>query len=189
MSPAGDAARPGSRGNANDGTGPENGVRWDLVRSDGVRWGLARAPIAIGLILAAALSGCGSSSTKQISSRESTPSFASAPYTPQQQRVAAGAKLVVADGCAACHLNATDQKLAPSFTSLAGHRVRLSDGRTALADENFLHKGLIDPGSEELAGYAAAPMLAALARLHLAQRPSDVAALVAFIEQVGPETE
>jgi hypothetical protein len=95
----------------------------------------------------------------------------------------------VADGCSACHLNGTNQKLAPSFTSLAGHKVKLRDGRTALVDEQFLRKGLIDPGSEELAGYPAAPMLAALRRLRLAQRPSDVAALVAFIEQVGPETE
>jgi hypothetical protein len=30
-------------------------------------------------------------------------------------------------------------------------------------------------------------MLAALARLHLAEEPHQVAALAAFIEQVGPE--
>ncbi len=139
--------------------------------------------------MTAALAGCGSSSPKQASPTESTPAFATAPYTPQQERVAAGAKLVVADGCSACHLNGSDPKLAPNFTSLAGHRVKLTDGRTALVDERFLRKALLDPRSEELAGYAPAPMIAALRRLHLAQRPSDVAALVAFIEQVGPEPQ
>ncbi len=156
---------------------------------NGVPSGLSGSSSLVCLALAAALAGCGSSSPKQASSTESTPAFATAPYTPQQERVAAGAKLVVADGCSACHLNGADQKLAPNFTSLAGHRVKLADGRSALVNERFLRRGLIDPSSEELAGYPAAPMLAALRRLRLAQRPSDVAALVAFIEQVGPETE
>ncbi|HTR72991.1 MAG TPA: hypothetical protein VMG80_05290 [Solirubrobacteraceae bacterium] len=148
-----------------------------------------RPAILVCLALAGTLAGCGSFSPRPTSSTESTPGFASAPYTPQQEKVAAGAKLVVTDGCSACHLNGSNPKLAPNFTSLAGHRVKLRDGGTALVNERFLHRGLTDPGSEELSGYSAAPMLAALARLHLAQHPSDVAALVAFIEQVGPETE
>lgn len=133
------------------------------------------------------LAGCGSSSPQHASSTESVPAFASAPYTPQQQRVEQGAKLVVADGCAACHLNGSNSRLAPSFTSLAGHRVRLQTGETALVNEAFLRKALLHPGSEQLAGYAPGPMLATLARLHLT--PAQVADLVAFIEQVGPETE
>jgi mono/diheme cytochrome c family protein len=167
----------------------------DLARVAGVA-GLARvtghgraASIVACLALAVALAGCGSSTPKRGSSTESAPAFATAPYTPQQELVAAGAKLVVTDGCAACHLNGSDPKLAPSFTSLAGHQVKLKDGGTAVVDERFLRKALLDPSSEELAGYPAAPMIAALRRLRFAQRPAAVSALVAFIEQVGPETE
>lgn len=140
-------------------------------------------------VLTLTLVGCGSSSPRRASSTASTPSFASAPYTPQQQRVVAGAKLIVADSCAACHLNGPDSRLAPSFTSLAGHRVQLKDGHSALVNEAFLRRGLLDPESEELSGYASRPMIAALKRLGLARRPGDVADLIAFIEQVGPETE
>jgi cytochrome c oxidase subunit II len=137
----------------------------------------------------AALSGCGSSSTTQTTTGSSTPAFAVAPYTPQQQRVQQGAKLVVSDGCSACHLNGANPRLAPAFTRLAGHHVRLKDGRTALVDEGFLREALLDPARTEVAGYDPAPMIAALRRLHLQSRPAEVAALVAFIEQVGPETE
>jgi hypothetical protein len=77
--------------------------------------------------------------------------------------------------------------LGPSFSSFAGHVVTLTDGRRALVDEPFLRKGLDDPRAELLKGYDPAPMLAALARLHLAHEPRQVAALAAFIEQVGPE--
>lgn len=147
------------------------------------------ARLALVAVPTLALAGCGSSSSRPASSTAGAPSFASAPYTPQQQRVVAGAKLIVADSCAACHLNGSDGRLAPSFTSLAGHRVQLKDGRSALVNEAFLRRGLLDPESEELSGYAPGPMIAALKRLGLARRPGEVTDLVAFIEQVGPETE
>ena len=56
-----------------------------------------------------------------------------------------------------------------------------------LVDEHFLRGGLEHPEQAELKGYAAAPMLAAVRRLHLAGEPDQVAALAAFIEQIGPE--
>jgi hypothetical protein len=37
-------------------------------------------------------------------------------------------------------------------------------------------------------GYAPAPMIAAVERLKLAAHREDVAALAAFIEQIGPES-
>ncbi len=109
--------------------------------------------------------------------------------TREQRLVEQGARLVVADGCAACHLNASTPVRAPSFTSFAGQHVTLADGRRMLVDERFVREGLVDPAANELRGYAAAPMLAALARLQLAGHPAEVTALAAFIEQVGPETE
>ncbi len=137
-----------------------------------------------------ALSGCGSSGTPSTQSSGSpAPSFATEPYTHQQQLVVQGARLVVTDGCSACHLVARTQHAGPSFDSFAGHHVTLADGRSVLVDERFLRDSLLHPAAQPLAGYDPAPMIAAVKRLHLSGQPAQVAALVAFIEQIGPESE
>jgi cytochrome c oxidase subunit 2 len=97
-----------------------------------------------------------------------------------------GARLVVSDGCSACHLNG-HPGTAPSFASFAGQQVTLADGRRVLVEERFLREALSDPRKTPIKGYALAPMLAAVTRLHLSGQPKQVAALAAFIEQIGPE--
>ena len=117
------------------------------------------------------------------------PSYAAAPFTHQQQLVERGARLYVSDGCSACHsVGSRRGSLGPSFAVLAGNRVTLAGGRRVLVDERFLHEALVDPARVEVRGYAPAPMLAAVRRLGLAHDPAAVAALAAFIEQIGPET-
>jgi hypothetical protein len=147
--------------------------------------------ITVAGLLLLALSGCGSagSSSGASSHAPSVPSYVTEPFSHEEQLVAQGASLVVADGCAACHLSAKGKPIAPSFASLAGHRVTLTDGRTVLVDERFLHEALLDPRRTLIKGYDPAPMLAALARLRLHSEPGQVDALAAFIEQVGPESE
>jgi hypothetical protein len=138
------------------------------------------------------LAGCGSSnrqSTHGIRNGSSVPAYVTEPFTPEQHLIEQGARLIVADGCASCHLTLSKPAVGPSFSSFAGHRVRLKDGRGVLVDEAFLRSGLIDPRGNELKGYDPAPMIAALARLHLRSEPHRVAALAAFIEQIGPEPE
>ncbi len=145
--------------------------------------------LAIGAI-ALVLAGCGTSATSSHagSSHTSTePAYVNEPFTHQQLLVEQGARLAVSYGCAACHLGAAGRGIAPSFASFAGHRVTLADGRRVLVDEHFLHAGLLHPESAEIKGYDPAPMLAAVGRLHLAGHPGQVAALTAFIEQIGPE--
>lgn len=148
--------------------------------------GLALATLVATLATSIAVAGCGSASSEHAPT--STPAFATTPYTHQQQLVAQGAHLVITDGCTACHLNGANPKLAPSFAKLAGHRVTLKDGRRAVVDEQFLREALEHPASTEIEGYDPAPMIAALRRLHLNARPGEVDALVAFMEQIGPET-
>jgi hypothetical protein len=138
----------------------------------------------VGMLLLA-LSGCGGGSSSGASSRAAS---VPEPFSHEEQLVAQGARLVVSDGCAACHLSAKGESIAPSFASLAGHRVTLTDGRTVLVDERFLHEALLDPRRTLIRGYDPAPMLAALARLHLNSEPRHLDALAAFIEQVGPES-
>lgn len=147
--------------------------------------GIAKALLTC--VLLAALSGCG---TDTASSRSaSAPAYVSEPFTHQQQLVEQGARLVVADGCSACHLIDSKRSIAPSFSSLAGHRVTLASGRTVLVDERFLREALLHPRRTQIKGYEPGPMLAALRRLHLASHPDQVTALAAFIEQIGPEPE
>ncbi len=139
--------------------------------------------IALGVL---ALAGCGGGGTGRAGT-ESAPSYVSEPFTAHEQLVAKGARLIVADGCSSCHLAGQAHGLGPSFTSFAGHRVTLSDGRRALVDERFIRRSLLSPRSAELRGYDPSPMLRSLRRLHLARMPAEVAALAAFIEQIGPE--
>jgi hypothetical protein len=150
---------------------------------------IARTLLVGGLLLA--LCSCGGAGTASSEHRHtaSVPAYVVEPFSHEQHLVEQGARLVVADGCAACHLSAPGKAIAPSFASFAGHRVTLADGRTAVVEERFLRKGLANPHRLIISGYAAAPMLAAVRRLNLASHPQQIAALAAFIEQVGPEPE
>jgi hypothetical protein len=149
-------------------------------------WRVAGAPLAAVLL---SLAGCGASGGTggQTSQASTVPAYISEPFTHQQRLVEQGAGLVVSDGCSACHLMAVARRLAPSFASFAGRRVTLVDGRRVLVDERFLRDALLHPGSAQIRGYASAPMLRAVMRLQLASHPRQVAALAAFIEQIGPE--
>ncbi len=154
------------------------------------RWrAIAPAALCGGLLLALSACGGGGASGARSSSTANVPSYVTEPFTHEQKLIAQGARLVVGDGCSACHLAASAGREAPSFLSFAGHRVTLVGGSRVLVDERFMREGLLDPTANEISGYDPAPMLAALAHLHLAGHPHQVAALAAFIEQVGPETE
>jgi cytochrome c2 len=146
---------------------------------------LAACVAALALLLA----GCGSSgpSSGADSSSSSVPAYVTAPFTHEERLVEQGARLAVADGCTACHLVGRSKSVGPNFAGFAGHAVTLADGRRVVVDERFLREGLEHPTRAELKGYDAAPMLAADNRLHLAGEPGQVAALAAFIEQIGPE--
>jgi hypothetical protein len=135
------------------------------------------------------LPGCGASgkTSSQGSPVATEPAYVSEPFTHQQQLVEQGARLIVSDGCSACHLEAAGRRLAPSFASFAGHRVTLTDGNHVLVDEHFLREALRHPGRTQIKGYDPALMRRAIAHLNLASHPRQVAALAAFIEQIGPE--
>jgi hypothetical protein len=140
-------------------------------------------------LLALVLTGCGASAPRASSGAASVPSYVTEPFTHQQQLVEQGARLIIVDGCSACHLALGKPGVGPSFATFAGHRVTLANGRSVVVDEHFLRDGLTHPERALLKGYDPAPMIAAVARLGLATKPQQVAALAAFIEQIGPEPE
>jgi hypothetical protein len=156
------------------------------------RAGVFALALVLALVVVAlslALAGCGTSgsSSGAGSSTSTEPAYVTAPFTHEQLLVEQGARLAVADGCTACHLVGKSQSVGPDFAGFAGHDVTLVEGRRVLVDEHFLREGLLRPEKAELKGYDAAPMLAAVKRLRLAGEPGQVAALAAFIEQIGPE--
>lgn len=150
---------------------------------------IARTLLAGALLLALCSCGGAGTASGEHQHTASVPAYVVEPFSHEQQLVEQGARLVVSAGCAACHLSAQGKAIAPSFASFAGHSVELADGRSAVVEERFLREGLANPRRIVIRGYAAAPMLAAVRRLHLASHPQQLAALAAFIEQVGPEPE
>lgn len=147
----------------------------------------AGATIATMIMLS--LTGCGTSpeTDSQGAPTSTEPSYVSEPFTHQQQLIEQGARLVVTDGCSACHLTLAGRRIAPSFANLAGHRVTLTDGRRVLVDEHFLREALRNSENAQIKGYDSALMRNAIRHLRLASHPQQVAALAAFIEQIGPE--
>ena len=147
---------------------------------------LALTALAAGAVLA----GCaGATRTPAVQSASPPePQEQIAPLTHNEQLINEGARLVVAYGCAVCHLEGAKTSPGPNFDSFAGHRVTLADGRRVLIDEGFLQRALLHPAANSIRGYRSAPMISALARLDLAHHPQQVEALAAFMEQVGPET-
>lgn len=146
--------------------------------------GKARLPLSCA-ILACLLGGCGTAARRE---PQSVPAYVREPFTSHQERIAAGARLFVVDGCEACHLNHSRRHLGPSFESFAGQRIRLADGRHVVIDEAVLRASMLDPAAFPLPGYRPAAMLLTDARLRLSRHPREVAELAAFIEEIGPET-
>ncbi len=143
-------------------------------------------------VLALSLPGCGGGggTTASVQGQLTPePAYLTAPFSHEQQLVEQGARLVVADGCSVCHLAKTQQRSAPSFGSFAGNYFTLANGRRVLIDERFVREALLDVHKSPIKGYDPAPMIAAVQRLHLSSKPEQVAALAAFIEQIGPEPE
>ena len=58
-----------------------------------------------------------------------------------------GQKLFQQLGCATCHRSDT-QGRGPNLVGLFGKPVQLEDGRTVMADENYIRESILNPGRE-----------------------------------------
>ena len=128
-------------------------------------------------VLALALAGCGATSR------------AAAPQPTLdrvQQLVARGGDLYTADGCVGCHSLDGSRGVGPSFKSLAGSTVVLTDGRSRVATRAYLEQSIAAPDAQTVKGYPPHVMALATGRLRLARHSADVRALVEFIETIGP---
>jgi cytochrome c oxidase subunit 2 len=55
-------------------------------------------------------------------------------------------------GCTTCHRSDT-QGRGPNLEGLFGKRVQLDDGRTVMADENYIRESILNPGAKVVAGF------------------------------------
>jgi len=123
------------------------------------------------------ISGCANASHQAPNGTLTTASAGSSP-------AARGRALYQTDGCAGCHsLNGT-RMTGPSWKGLAGSQVKLSNGRTILANDAYLTKHIIEPDALTVQGYPAEVMAQAIQTLGLKTKPADVRALVAFIDSL-----
>ncbi|MBX3364315.1 MAG: cytochrome c [Phycisphaeraceae bacterium] len=57
-------------------------------------------------------------------------------------------------GCNACHSTDGSRMQGASWVGLYGSTIRLSDGRTVIADEAYIRRSIVDPGAELREGFA-----------------------------------
>ncbi len=69
---------------------------------------------------------------------------------PDVSMVQAGAKLFSTYGCAQCH-----GQLAPTLAGLYGRPVQLDNGKTVVADENYIRESILNPPAKLVANYPA----------------------------------
>jgi cytochrome c oxidase subunit 2 len=55
-------------------------------------------------------------------------------------------------GCATCHRSDT-QGRGPNLVGLSGKPVLLDDGRTVVADENYIRESILNPGAKIVSGF------------------------------------
>ncbi len=63
-----------------------------------------------------------------------------------------GEKLFAELGCATCHRTDT-QGRGPNLLGVFGKPVQLEDGRTVVADENYIRESILDPGAKVVQGF------------------------------------
>lgn len=129
--------------------------------------------MAIALIVAVALVGCGSKSGT--SSRSGAAGHG---------LVARGRFLYDSEGCSDCHSLDGTRRTGPTWKGLAGSKVTLQSGETVTATAAYLTEHILKPNAMAVNGYPSDVMAESTEGLHLEQRPEDVRALVAFIQSL-----
>jgi len=88
-----------------------------------------------------------------------------------------GAKLFVSKACYTCHSVDGTPGNGPSLFNLFGNEVRLTDGSSVLADENYLRESMLNPRSKVVVGYQ--PIMPTYQGL---LKDKDIDALIAYLK-------
>jgi cytochrome c oxidase subunit 2 len=130
------------------------------------------AAVAAAVVLAVALAACGGGG-------DSGGGAASpAPGTPAAQ----GEQLVERLGCLSCHTTNGARGAGPTWKGVAGRQVKLSDGTTVTADDEYLRRSILDPSAQVVAGFPGGLMAATVKPGSVTPEQADQ--IVAFLRTV-----
>jgi cytochrome c oxidase subunit II len=103
------------------------------------------------------------------------------PKPPEEMTpVERGAQLAEQQGCLSCHSMDGTALVGPTWLGLYGSQRSLEDGSTVVADDEYLRKAILDPGSQVVEGF---PNIMPAAYTFLSDE--ELAALVAYIESLS----
>jgi cytochrome c oxidase subunit 2 len=102
---------------------------------------------------------------------------------PAQNLAAAGKTLYDTHDCASCH-DEPRKQTAPSLRHLYHKTVRLQNGATVVADEDYLRTAILEPNRQVVAGY---PSIMPTFQGQLDEE--DVLKLIAYIQSLGPSQQ
>lgn len=93
-----------------------------------------------------------------------------------------GQRLVEQRGCINCHTTDGRSEAGPTWKGLAGSQVRLSDGRTVTADDDYLTRSIREPDADTVVGYVKGVMAGAMPGRPLTS--GEVADIVAYLKSL-----
>lgn len=88
-----------------------------------------------------------------------------------------GWETVRAKGCTSCHGADGAGRTGPAWVGIAGSERTLDDGTTVVADRDYLIRSIVDPQSDQVAGYTIRMPLVDLT-------DAEVASIVAYLEEL-----
>ncbi|MGD0759636.1 MAG: c-type cytochrome, partial [Candidatus Sulfotelmatobacter sp.] len=91
-----------------------------------------------------------------------------------------GEKIFAELGCSTCH-RSDAQGRGPNLHGVFGNPVALADGRTLVADENYIRECILDPGAKRVKGFQ--PIMPTFQGL---VSEEQVNALVAYVKSLSP---
>lgn len=91
-----------------------------------------------------------------------------------------GERIARRAGCAACHGANGQGGVGPAWDDSLGSEIELTDGRTALVDEDYLMRSIADPAAQVRAGFDVEMPTNELT-------DGEIAAIVAYIVELNAE--
>ncbi|HEX9943476.1 MAG TPA: cytochrome c oxidase subunit II [Thermoanaerobaculia bacterium] len=97
--------------------------------------------------------------------------------------VASGAELFQSLACVTCHRAGASGRLArgPALEGLYGSQVKLADGRTVIADDNYLRESILNPTAKLVAGWE--PVMPTFQGQVSEEQLTE---LIAYVRSLGP---
>ena len=99
----------------------------------------------------------------------------------------AGEMLVQRNGCLQCHSLTGGKLIGPSFKELYGHTFATTDGRSVVADENYIRESILDPLAVIVAGFE--PVMPTYAGKIKDQEISYIIAYLKSLSSLGGEQD